>query len=115
MKKTRIKNRNLPQKYSQKFRFLLGGIIGIIGLSYLSFNDYGIVRHFQIKKKLEQIHAQIDTLEIQQVQIKETIRKLQSDYDYIEKMARENMKMIREGEELYMIRKNDSQINDEKK
>ena len=115
MRKTRIKKRTLSQKYSQKFRFLLGGIIGIIGLSYLSFNDYGIVHHFQIKKQLEQINSQIDTLEIQQVQIKETIRKLQSDYDYIEKMARENMKLVKEGEELYIFRKNDSDLKDEKK
>ena len=60
------------------------------------------------------MQTQIETLEIQQQQINITIEKLQSDYDYIEKMAREKLKLVKEGEELYIIKKNPSEEKNQK-
>lgn len=111
MNRTRHK---LPRNLPQKLKLLLGVLIGIFALSYLSFNDYGIVRHFRIKKELQQLQSKIDMLEKQQVEIHATIDKLKSDNDYIEKLAREKLQMIKKGEELYIIKKNSAQNRGEK-
>ncbi len=105
MRKAKSSHRNINKNLSQKLKLSFWTFFGIIVLYYLSFNDYGIVRHFRIKKELKQIQVQIEKLNNQQKDIKDTIGKLNTNYDYIEKIAREKFKLVKEGEELYIIKK----------
>lgn len=114
MSNIRRTRHKLPRNFSQKLKLLLGALIGIFVLSYLSFNDYGIIRHFRTKKELQQLQTKIDMLEKQQTEIHANIDKLKSDNDYIEKLAREKLQMIKEGEELFIVRKNPTQNGKEK-
>ena len=114
MRKAKSSHRNINKNHSQKLKLSFWTLFGIIALYYLSFNDYGIVRHFRIKKELEQIQVQIEKLNNQQKDIKDTIRKLNTNYDYIEKTAREKFKLVKEGEELYIIKKSPDDLKPEK-
>lgn len=114
MKKHRTIRRAIPRDFLQKLKLFLGIVLGAGAIYYFSFNDYGIVRHFRIKKELHQIQKKIDMLQEQQEQIKNTIYKLQFDYDYIERLARENLKLVKKGEELYIVKKSRTGIKLEK-
>jgi cell division protein FtsB len=105
----------ITKNSAQKIKLFCGILIGIIALSYLSFNDYGIVRHFRIKREVKQIQAQIKMLEQQQKEINTRIEKLRSDYDFIEKLARERLKLVKKGEELYIVKKSQHGIQLQKK
>ncbi len=96
---------------SQKLKLFAGGGFILAGLYYFSFNDYGIQRHFRIRKELQRLRTQIQTLESQQRQIKENIDKLNYDYDYLEKLIRERLHMVKNGEELYLIKKSKTGIH----
>ena len=114
MRKVERSHRNINKNLSQKLKLSFWTLFGIIALYYLSFNDYGIVHHFRIKKELKQIQVQIEKLETQQKDIKVTIGKLKTNYDYIEKLAREKFRLVKEGEELYIIKKNPNDLKPKK-
>ena len=114
MKNKAITKRRLPRNLPQKIKLFFGIIVGIAAIYYLSFNDYGIIRHFRTKKDLQQIRAQIELLEKQQEEINVTIEKLKTDYNYIERVAREKLGLVKKGEELYIVTKSDSGIDIEK-
>lgn len=114
MKNTTIKKRRLPKNFPQKIKLFLGILVGMAAIYYLSFNDYGIIRHFRTKKELLQIKSKIELLKKQQEEIVITIEKLKTDYDYIEQLAREKLMLVKEGEELYIVKKSNSGINLEK-
>lgn len=114
VKNTVIKKRHLSRSFPQKIKLFFGILVGIAIIYYLSFNDYGIIRHFRTKKELQQIKSKIELLEKQQKEINTTIEKLKNDYNYIEQQAREKLGLVKEGEELYIVKKSNSGINLEK-
>ena len=115
MTRTSHSPRHLPRNFTQKLKLFLCAGLSIAGLYYFSFNDYGILRHFRIRKEMQRLQTQIQTLENQQRQIKSNIDKLNSDYDYIEKLIRERLFMVKDGEELYIIKKSTGGIRLKKK
>ena len=114
MRTAKSSHRNMNKNLSQKLKLSFWTLFGIIALYYLSFNDYGIVRHFRTKKELKQIQIKIEKLENQQNDIKLTIGKLETNYDYIEKLAREKFNLVKEGEELYIIKKSPDDLKPKK-
>ncbi len=104
-----MRSRKRPQKRLtrqtvQKIKFLFGAVLVLFALYYLSFNDYGIVRQFRMRKEIQHIQKQINMLQQQQSRIRETIERLTSDYNYIEKIAREKYLLQKKGEEIYIVK-----------
>lgn len=99
------KSRKRGRKSIQRFRFILGTLLGFSGLYYLSFHDYGIIQHFETQEELRLQKARRENLKQENATIREDLEKLKSDDNYIEKIARERYHLAREGEQVYSIQK----------
>jgi cell division protein DivIC len=71
---------------------------------HLVFNDLGLIRMFELKSKKNQLHAEIQNIKSKIDDKNQEIRSLESDLDYIEKIAREKYKMVKKGEKVYRVR-----------
>jgi len=85
MKKTIIKN------------ILIVALILAVGYMFASE-----ISHVSIlRKENERIRIKIDELEIANKQLREKIEAIKNDERYVEKVAREELGMIKEGEKVY--------------
>ncbi len=74
-------------------------VVVIIGVSYILFNEYGMLKYFKIKSELESINMQIETLKEENVRLQNEIDSLKSKIPAkIERTAREEYDMMRENE-----------------
>ncbi len=74
-------------------------VVVIIGVSYILFNEYGMLKYFKIKGELESINIQIETLKEENVRLQNEIDSLKNKIPAkIERTAREEYDMMRENE-----------------
>ena len=57
----------------------------------------------QLKKQKYNLEQKLESLNNQQVNLRQTIHKLQHDHEYIEKIARERYMMVVPGEKVFRI------------
>ena len=69
----------------------------------LFFSDLGLIRLWEIKKEKLGIQQEINSLRQEIAELQKESEKLQFDEDYIEKIAREKLKMVRPGEKVFKI------------
>lgn len=81
----------------QKFKFFI--IIGILILAFLP----GFARLQELKQKLADIQDQIEKVQKQNAAFEERITQLQSNQDYLEIVAREQMGVVKKGETVLKI------------
>ena len=78
--------------------YLFLGII-IIGMIYIFFNDYGVIKYFGLKNRVDSMQVELDNLKIQNEQLKNEIDSLQKKIPAkMEQVAREKYNMKRESE-----------------
>ena len=70
----------------------------------LFFNDLGLIRMIELKSKRDSIRAEIVQLKMDIDQKEEEKHRLENDLEYIEKYARENFRMVKQGEKVYRVR-----------
>mgnify|MGYP002857707285 FL=1 len=70
----------------------------------LLFNDLGLVRMFELRSKRNLIRAEIEQIKLEISEKEEEKNRLENDPDYIEKIARENYRMVKPGEKVYRVR-----------
>tara|TARA_B100000029_G_scaffold506004_1_gene587906 strand:- start:1368 stop:1601 length:234 start_codon:yes stop_codon:yes gene_type:complete len=70
----------------------------------LFFNDLGLIRMIELKSKRDSIRAEIEQLKMDIDQKEEEKHRLENDLEYIEKYARENFRMVKQGEKVYRVR-----------
>ncbi|RMD47509.1 MAG: septum formation initiator family protein [Aquificota bacterium] len=69
----------------------------------LFFSQNNIFRYIQAKKMEKNLKIEISQLEKENHQLKKQIYKLKHDRYTIEKKARENLGLIKEGDEIYIV------------
>ncbi len=69
----------------------------------LFFSDRGLIHLWEIKKEKLGIQQEINSLRQEIAELQKESEKLQFDEDYIEKIAREKLKMVRPGEKVFKI------------
>ena len=82
-------------KNSFLFLFILVAIIALIWPAVGKMND--------IRNKNVDYQRQIDSLTAKNVELTEELRKLKEDPVYLEKVAREKMGLVKEGEMIYKL------------
>ena len=70
----------------------------------LLFNDLGLVRMFELRLKRNVIKAEIEQIKLEISEKEEEKNRLENDPEYIEKIARENYRMVKPGEKVYRVR-----------
>ena len=77
------------------------GVFGILTVAMLvlaMFNDKGALQVHAQSKKLTQVQAGISRIERENQQLNEEIQALRTDPKAIEKLAREELKLVKPGE-----------------
>ncbi|PYN22836.1 MAG: hypothetical protein DMD99_15810 [Candidatus Rokuibacteriota bacterium] len=71
-------------------------VVLAIGLAVFGVKES--VRAWQMRRDMQTVERDLTTLRSQQEQLSRTVDRLRTDPLYIEKLAREEMGMVREGE-----------------
>ena len=92
----------MKKKFPQITTLLL--VVVLIGcVSLLFFSDRGLVSLWELKKEKVEIQQEINSLRKEIANLKRESEKLQFDQDYVEKIAREKLKMAKPGEKVFKI------------
>ena len=95
------KRKKTLKKHKNKFRFL--GILFVIQILFLIFNDFGFITWLQLNSEKANVHNQVEILLNQQIKIQKEITKLNVDQEYIEQMARERFMLVKPGEKVFRV------------
>ena len=79
-------------------------IIGALSLIIIFFfGDHGLYQLYTLKKERAQIQNQINNLRKEKIELENEKLKLQTDYKYIEELAREKYRMAKKGEKVFKV------------
>ena len=79
-------------------------LIGAIFLVIIFFlGDHGLYQLYTLKKERAQIQNQINILRKEKIELENEKVRLQSDYKYIEELAREKYRMAKKGEKVFKV------------
>ena len=93
---------------SWKKKVILVALIGLF--AYLCFGgEYNFYNLLLLKHRAERLKSEIRGTERARIQLAEEVARLKSDETYIEKIAREQYKMGKAGEKIYIIKARDSE------
>ena len=108
-----ITNNYLRKKKKTVFyKRILISMFFILGLILFVFNDMGLIKYFQLKKQNQKLIENINSVRNERKELSKTIGKLESDLEYIEKIAREEFRMVKQGEKVFrVIHKNTNEEN----
>ncbi|MDX1411004.1 MAG: septum formation initiator family protein [Nitrospirales bacterium] len=90
-------------KTFQHFPIVAGAILGLLVLVYVFTNENGLPLYFQMLEKENALKRQTQQLEMSNHSLGESIHSLQHDPSELEKLARDQLGMVREGEVVYQF------------
>jgi len=96
MKIRRTSNKNIDIK-PKKILFFLLIVLGIFILGR------SILNYFEMKNRYDSINNEIKELKDENIKLQTRIEKLYDDKEYIEKVAREQLNLIKNGETVYIF------------
>ena len=89
---------------NRKFKIYFFGLLFLIGLVVLFFNSQGVLKYLKLKKEVKEINEQIKAIDKENKQLEMGIDSLKKEIPAkIERTAREEYNMIREGEKTIRI------------
>ena len=102
IKRTISKQTNRSDVQRRIIRSIL--LIGAIFLVIIFFlGDHGLYQLYTLKKERAQIQNQINILRKEKIELENEKIRLQSDYKYIEELAREKYRMAKKGEKVFKV------------
>ena len=104
-----ITNNYLRKKKKNVFyKRILISMFFLLGIILFVFNDMGLIKYFQLKKQNQKLIEDINIVRNERKELSKKIGKLESDLEYIEKIAREEFRMAKEGEKVFRVIHKDS-------
>lgn len=101
--------------YIRKHKAFSTFVVVILLVLYgLIFSDYGFIQRKHIGERLDSINAEIREQKDIEKELRSNIIRLQKDTIEIERLAREKYKMVRPGERVFLIKKQDSSSTEDK-
>jgi cell division protein FtsB len=89
---------------NRKLRIYFFGLIFLFGLAVLFFNDQGVLKYLKLKNEVKEINEKIEAIDKENKQLETGIDSLRKKIPAkIERTAREEYNMIREGEKTIRI------------
>ena len=104
MARNRTRREKEKQERLRKTVLLGGGLLLSAYLVFsLVFGDLGLVRYFTLDKEYRNVKEDIRRLEKENGRLRQQVEALKTDPETIEKLAREKLGMVREGEKVYQF------------
>ena len=107
MNKRRTAQKTRRKKFlADTQRKIVRGII-LFGISFLFviflFGDHGLYQLYKIKSQRKATQNRIEELKTEQALLENEKKRLQTDLDYIERLARERYRMGKAGEKVFKV------------
>ena len=90
----------LNKRYFLKLSILAITITGLI-LSWLAFGERGFIHLYRMEKERQAYAEKIRALEKANDELLEQVNRLQNDGDYIERLARKELGLVKQNEVIY--------------
>lgn len=104
-KRSRAKaSADLQRKIIRSF-LILGGIALLI---IFLFGDHGVLQLYHLRNERAKVQAQINELREKRIELEGEKHRLETDYEYIEQLAREKFRMAKKGEKVFKVIEKDS-------
>jgi cell division protein FtsB len=75
-----------------------GAVVVLIALGLALYGSSSLVRLLQMRAEMEAMEKDVATLRQQTEQLSATVQRLRTDPSFVEKLAREDLGFVREGE-----------------
>ena len=89
---------------SKTFKKILAGIFFLIILYFFFGGDYNTYNLWKYRQKEKDLRSEIQTIDKEKEQLTTEIEMLKNDSSYIEKIAREEFKMGKPNEKIYIVK-----------
>ena len=87
-----------------KIKYIVYLVIILLGIAYLLFNKYGILKYWKLEQKVNELKEKISTVEKQNKILEAEIDSLKKEIPAkIEKLAREKYKMKGKNEQVIKV------------
>ncbi len=87
----------------RRFKRWLGIVVAVAILFFIAVNQYGLFRLWRLQKEHEQLQAEIALLREKSQSLRDEQSRLEDDMVYIERLAREKYRMVRQGEKVFRV------------
>ena len=98
MRRNKRKN---PKKHKGKIIFLC--FMFIVSSIIITINEFGLIKLIRLKKNKNDLQHDIYILTEQQKKINKEITEIQTNPEYVEKIAREKFMMAKPGEKIFRV------------
>ena len=95
--------KNKTIKTTKRTNFYIITLAIIVSVVILVFNDLGLFKLIKLQHEQKTLENSLSSLLLQQEKLKTEITQLQTDNNYIEKIAREKFMMVLPGEKVYRV------------
>ncbi len=95
---SKVTKLRFPRGKTAKFFLLLGAVF--FTLTFFG-GDFGFVRIWNLHQKKKELELESKKLQVQILDLQVEKDKLKNDKSYLEKIAREKLGMVKEGEKVY--------------
>jgi cell division protein FtsB len=85
-------------------RLLGGALVAVLVLGLGVYGANSFVRVVQLKTEIETLERDVATLRVQSEKLTATVERLRNDPAFVEKLAREDLGLVREGETVLKFR-----------
>ena len=89
-----------------KFTKIILYVVSILIVSYLVFNDNGLIKFLKIRLELNTLNEEIKKTEDELTSLENSIKMIKSNRDTIEKVAREKFNMKSRNEKVIIVNEN---------
>lgn len=90
-------------KFNISKRNLIFAIVAIVLLSFIVFNETGLIKYFKLKSKYSDLKYKTDSLKVNIDKLKSEIDSLKTNEGKIEKIAREKYNMKNPNEKVIKV------------
>ena len=88
---------------SRRTKRWVGILVVVVILFLLVFNNHGLLRLYRIQSENRQVEAEIALLQARAAELSQEAASLENNMAYIERLAREKYRMVRQGEQLFRV------------
>ncbi|MCD6205126.1 MAG: septum formation initiator family protein [Candidatus Marinimicrobia bacterium] len=104
-KTSRVRYKKSSESDNLRRLYWILGILSFVTLFIIFFviGDYGLYQIYMLNRQKKHLHRHIAELKVRQDSLQVEKSRLETDLEYIEKLARERYRMAKKGEKVFRV------------